>query len=81
MVERLGWASITFGLMQVLRLANNVVLARLLAPSLFGLMTIVNAIREVVEESAGANGTYSPKGHKGQPEGDSRFSVTYNESI
>ena len=49
MVERLGWASITFGLMQVLRLANNVVLARLLAPSLFGLMTIVNAIRFGVE--------------------------------
>ena len=49
MVERLSWASITFGLMQVLRLANNVVLARLLAPSLFGLMTIVNAIRFGVE--------------------------------
>jgi O-antigen/teichoic acid export membrane protein len=49
MVERLGWASTTFGLMQVLRLANNVALARLLAPSLFGLMTIVNAIRFGVE--------------------------------
>lgn len=49
MVERLGWASTTFGLMQVLRLVNNVALARLLAPSLFGLMTIVNAIRFGVE--------------------------------
>ena len=45
MVARIGWTSIVFGMVQVLRLLNNVVLARLLAPSLFGLMTIVNAIR------------------------------------
>lgn len=49
MVARLGWTSTTFGLVQILRLANNVILARLLAPSLFGLMTIVNAIRVGVE--------------------------------
>lgn len=67
MVERLGWASTTFGLMQVLRLVNNVALARLLAPSLFGLMAIVNAIRFGVEllSDLGINQNIvsNPKGH------------------
>lgn len=49
MVARLGWTSVTFALVQLLRLANNVILARLLAPSLFGLMAIVHAIRTGVE--------------------------------
>lgn len=46
---RLGWTSTTFALMQVLRLVNSVVLARLLAPPIFGLMMIVNTIRTGVD--------------------------------
>jgi len=46
---RLGWTSTTFAIMQLLRLANSVVLARLLAPPVFGLMMIVNTIKTGVE--------------------------------
>jgi len=67
MVARIGWTSVVFGLVQVLRLLNNVVLTRLLAPSLFGLMTIVNAIRVGVEllSDLGINQNIvsSPQGH------------------
>jgi O-antigen/teichoic acid export membrane protein len=49
MVIRLGWTTTSFGLIQVLRLVNNVVLARLLSPPLLGLMLIVNSIRTGVE--------------------------------
>lgn len=49
MMIRLSWTTISFGVIQVLRLVNNVVLARLLSPSLLGLMLIVNAIRTGVE--------------------------------
>jgi O-antigen/teichoic acid export membrane protein len=40
-----GWTVGAFGLGQFLRLVTNVVLARLLAPELFGVMAIVNALR------------------------------------
>src|SRR4030095_1397849 len=46
---RIGWATGTFGLIQLLRFANNVILARLLSPPLFGLMLIVNSIKTGVE--------------------------------
>ena len=46
---RIGWATGSFGLVQVLRFANNVILARLLSPPLFGLMLIVNSIKTGVE--------------------------------
>jgi O-antigen/teichoic acid export membrane protein len=46
---RLGWTSTTFAIMQILRLVNSVVLARLLAPPVFGLMMIVNTIKTGVE--------------------------------
>jgi O-antigen/teichoic acid export membrane protein len=49
MVERLTWTTVSFGIIQVMRLVNNVVLARLLSPPLFGLMLIVNSIRTGVE--------------------------------
>ena len=49
MVVRLGWTTLSYGAVQFLRLINNVVLARLLAPQIFGLMAIVNAIRTGVE--------------------------------
>src|SRR5215469_9911071 len=38
------WTVFGFGLSQVIRLATNVGLARLLAPKLFGLMLIVNTL-------------------------------------
>ncbi|QNP43105.1 oligosaccharide flippase family protein [Sphingomonas daechungensis] len=67
MAARIGWTSVVFGANQVLRLLNNVLLARLLAPSLFGLMTIVNAIRVGVEllSDLGINQNIvsSPQGH------------------
>ena len=49
LVVRLGWTTTSFGIIQVLRFANNVILARLLSPPLLGLMLIVNSIRTGVE--------------------------------
>ena len=49
MVVRLGWVTFSYGTVQFLRLLNNVILARILAPPIFGLMAIVNAIRTGVE--------------------------------
>src|SRR6059058_949629 len=46
---RLGWMSMSYGSVQLLRLLNNVILARLLAPPIFGLMAVVNAVRTGVE--------------------------------
>ena len=49
MVVRLGWMGLGYGSVQVLRLVNNVILARLLAPPILGLMAVVNSIRTGVE--------------------------------
>src|SRR3954462_15017263 len=49
LVVRLGWTTVSYGAAQFLRLLNNVILARLLAPPIFGLMAIVNAIRTGIE--------------------------------
>ena len=46
---RLGWVSGSYGVVQLLRLLNNVILARLLGPSILGLMALVNSIRTGVE--------------------------------
>src|SRR3954465_8548162 len=46
---RLGGMSMGYGAVQLLRLLNNVILARILAPPIFGLMAVVNAIRTGVE--------------------------------
>ena len=43
------WTVGAFGVGQLLRLATNIVLARLLAPELFGIMQIVNSLRTGVE--------------------------------
>jgi O-antigen/teichoic acid export membrane protein len=43
------WAMGAFGSSQVIRLGANVVLARLLAPELFGIMLIVNSLRQGIE--------------------------------
>jgi O-antigen/teichoic acid export membrane protein len=47
--RRLSWAVASFGGLQVIRLGTNVVLARLLAPEIFGAMQIVNAVRTGAE--------------------------------
>src|SRR5690348_2689823 len=43
------WTVGSFGLGQVLRLVMNIILARLLAPELFGIMLIVNSLRSGIE--------------------------------
>lgn len=45
MAGRLGWTAFGYGAVQAIRLLNNVILARLLAPSIFGVMAVVNSIR------------------------------------
>jgi O-antigen/teichoic acid export membrane protein len=49
LIVRLGWTTFGYAVVQFLRLLNNVILARLLAPQILGLMAIVNAIRTGVE--------------------------------
>lgn len=49
MLMRLGWIAFSFGAIQFFRLLNNVVLTRLLDPSIFGLMSLVIAIRVGME--------------------------------
>jgi O-antigen/teichoic acid export membrane protein len=49
LLQRLGWTTFSYGSAQLLRLVNNVILARLLAPPIFGLMAVVNAVRTGVE--------------------------------
>lgn len=48
-VKRLGWTTAGYGVIQFLRFVNNVILAHILAPPIFGLMAVVNAIRTGVE--------------------------------
>ncbi|KTT72485.1 oligosaccharide flippase family protein [Sphingomonas endophytica] len=48
-LTRLGWSTAGYGVVQALKLVNNVVLARLLAPELFGIMVIVNSVRTGIE--------------------------------
>jgi len=49
LMVRLGWTTLGYGAVQFLRLVNNVILARLLAPQILGMMAVVNAIRTGVE--------------------------------
>ena len=49
MLRRLGWVAITFGGVQFLRLLSNIILTRLLDPSVFGLMALVVAFRVGLE--------------------------------
>jgi O-antigen/teichoic acid export membrane protein len=49
MVVRLGWTSFGYAAVQFIRLLNNVVLERILAPSIFGLMAVVNSVRTGIE--------------------------------
>jgi O-antigen/teichoic acid export membrane protein len=49
LVSRLSWITVSHVITSVLRLLNNVVLARLLAPSLLGMFLIVNLVRTGIE--------------------------------
>jgi O-antigen/teichoic acid export membrane protein len=49
LVKNVGWSVAGFGAGQVIRFATNVILARLLAPELFGIMTVVNTLRTGVD--------------------------------
>ena len=68
MLVRLGWVALTFGAVQFLRLLNNVILTRLLEPSVFGLMSLVVAIRvgmELVSDlGVTQNIVSNPRGHE-----------------
>jgi len=48
-LTRLGWATGAYGTTQAVRLFASVVLARLLAPEIFGIMLIVNTLRTGIE--------------------------------
>lgn len=68
MVVRLGWVAVTFGAVQFVRLLNNVILTRLLDPSVFGIMALVVAIRvgmELVSDlGVTQNIVSNPRGHE-----------------
>ena len=49
LVHQVGWVVGPFGAQQVIRLATQIVLARLLAPEFFGLMVVVNTLRTGAE--------------------------------
>lgn len=67
LLARLGWITVSHVVTSVLRLLNNVILARLLAPSLLGMMLIVNLVRTGVElltdVGIGQNIVSNKKGH------------------
>ena len=48
-LKGVGWTVGAYGVGQLVRLLTNVVLARLLAPELFGIMVIVNSLRTGVD--------------------------------
>lgn len=45
LLKMASWTTASFGFVQAVRLATNVLLARLLSPELFGLMLIINTLR------------------------------------
>lgn len=49
MMSQLTWVAGSYGAAQILRLFTNVILARLLAPQLFGMMVIINTLRTGIE--------------------------------
>ncbi len=68
LIVRLGWTTFSYGAANLVRLLNNVILARLLSPSIFGLMAVVNAVRTGVELLSDVGITQniisSPKGNE-----------------
>lgn len=49
LINRLGWTTIAMGVGQAMRMANNVVLAHLLAPAVFGILMIAYTIKTGVD--------------------------------
>ncbi len=49
LLRRLGWTTAGFGYGQGIRLVGNIVMTRLLAPEIFGVMLIVNTLRTGME--------------------------------
>lgn len=49
LIGRVGWIVVPYGIMQAARLGTSIVLARLLAPEIFGLMLLVNTLRTGAE--------------------------------
>lgn len=47
--REVGWLVIPYGAQQVLRLVTNIVLTRLLAPEIFGVMLLINSLRTGTE--------------------------------
>lgn len=68
LLTRLGWATVAHGATQSIRLAVSLVLTRLLAPEVFGIMLIVNTLRTGAELLSdigiGQNVIASPNGEK-----------------
>ena len=86
LVRAVGWTIGGFGVSQVFKLVTNVILARLLAPEIFGVMLIVNSVRTGVEliSDVGISRKYRPKQRRGKssflqhrldPPGDTRFAT------
>lgn len=48
-LQQVGWVTGSYAFSQVTRLATNVILAKLLAPQLFGIMLIINTLRTGLE--------------------------------
>lgn len=49
LLRRLGWATSGYGIVQAIRFASNLVLTRMLAPELFGIMILVISLRTGIE--------------------------------
>jgi O-antigen/teichoic acid export membrane protein len=47
--RQLGWVVAPFGVQQAIRLVTNIVLTRLLAPEIFGIMLLINSLRTGTE--------------------------------
>jgi O-antigen/teichoic acid export membrane protein len=47
--REVGWVVVPFGVQQALRLGTNIVLTRLLAPEIFGIMVLINSLRTGTE--------------------------------
>ncbi|MBS0477845.1 MAG: oligosaccharide flippase family protein [Proteobacteria bacterium] len=49
LVRRAAWLTLPFGVQQAIRLGTSIVLARLLAPEMFGVMVLINTLRTGTE--------------------------------
>ncbi|HEU4820407.1 MAG TPA: oligosaccharide flippase family protein [Qipengyuania sp.] len=49
LAREVGWVAGPFGVQQALRLGTNIVLTRLLAPEIFGIMLLINSLRTGTE--------------------------------